>query len=185
MPAVAGCGGLGWFLDVIPYAHAPLVEAALGKRALVLDVGGGTGRVARRLSAAQVVVVDPSRRLLSRARRKRLAVVRADARFLPFRAGCVPAVVMVDALHHMPEHERVLAETRRVLAPDGRLVVEEFDPRTFGGRMIEAMERVLAFGSVFRSPPDLADLARRAGFEARVERWDGKEYALVADPRPP
>lgn len=171
---------LGWLLDLAPYAHAPLLDAALGKRALVLDIGGGTGRVARRLSAPRVVVVDRERAMLRRARAKRLDVVLADARALPFRSGSAPGIVMVDACHHVPDHPLLFAECARALAPDGRLVVEEFDPESFGGRWVERVERWLAFGSVFHRPPELLALATSAGLEARIERWTDRDYALVA-----
>lgn len=172
---------LGWLLDLLPYRHAPLVYAALGKRRLILDVGGGTGRVACRLSSERVVVVDPEPALLARARARRLPAVRADARHLPFRDGSAPAMVMVDALHHMPDHARVLAEARRVLAPAGRLVIEEFDPQSLGGKLVSSLEGLAGFGSRFHRPAALAALAREAGLVARIERWSGRDYALVAE----
>jgi ubiquinone/menaquinone biosynthesis C-methylase UbiE len=49
----------------------------------------------------------------------------ADAMALPFRAASFRSLLVRDLLHHVPAPERVLAETVRVLAPGGRLVLLE------------------------------------------------------------
>ena len=51
--------------------------------------------------------------------------VRCDAAALPFRAGSVGALVMVDALHHLRRPLGFLQEAARVLRPGGRLAMLE------------------------------------------------------------
>lgn len=51
------------------------------------------------------------------------ALVRADAARLCFADGSFDRIVSADALEHFPEPRRTLAEMRRVLADDGRLVL--------------------------------------------------------------
>jgi len=51
--------------------------------------------------------------------------VRADACALPFGAGAVGGIVMVDALHHLPRPRAFLREAARVLRPGGRVAMLE------------------------------------------------------------
>ena len=63
----------------------------------------------------------------------RLPVVMADARRLPVRDGCLPAVVTVMAHTDMPEYAAVVREAARVLAPGGKFVHIGVHPCFCGG----------------------------------------------------
>jgi len=70
----------------------------------LLDVGGGTGRVASALGghARQIIVADPSFGMLKFATsRPSLQVVAALSERLPFSEDFFERVIMVDALHHV------------------------------------------------------------------------------------
>ena len=173
---------LAWFMDRVPYRNAERVRSLLGGGRWLLDVGGGTGRVASRFgeSFERIVVADIERNMLLRAKARGLDAVLADARRLPFRAGLAEAALAVDAFHHFPDPPAVLSEMRRVVSPAGRVVIEEFDPRSLGGRLIERFEALLRFGSRFHAPDALAALARDAGMETEIHALSAREYALVA-----
>ena len=130
----------------------------------IVEIGGGSGRVARTIDAT---VVDPSRGMLRRARSKGLETVQASATDLPHPDGSVDAVVVVDALHHFPESERCLEEMARVLAPGGVLVVTEFDRSTRLGRLLETAERRFGFDSTFYTASELEASIEAAGLEVR------------------
>jgi len=51
--------------------------------------------------------------------------ISCDASLLPFRAGSVGALVMVDTLHHLPAPVEFIGEAIRVLQPGGRLAMLE------------------------------------------------------------
>lgn len=130
----------------------------------ILEIGGGTGRVARTVGAT---VVDPSRSMLRRARSKGLETVQASATELPHPDGSVDAVVVVDAFHHFPDPERCLDEIARVLAPGGVLVVTEFDRSTRLGRVLEAAETAVGFDSTFYTAPELEAMIEASGLTPR------------------
>jgi SAM-dependent methyltransferase len=48
-----------------------------------------------------------------------------DARRLPFGAGSLKAIAMVDVLHHIPDSSAFLAEAQRCLRPGGTIVMIE------------------------------------------------------------
>lgn len=102
----------------------------------VLDVGCGTGALARRLAGRgyEVTGVDPSEGMLAimRARSPEVNAMRAWGSELPFAPGSFDLVFTVAALHHIAEPEAVrqtLAEMVRVGKPDGRILIWDHNPR--------------------------------------------------------
>jgi len=134
----------------------------------VLDVGGGTGRATRVLRGPERIVVDAARGMLERARRRGLGGIQADAGHLPVRENTADAVLVVDALHHIPDQVGALEEAARVLRPGGVLVVREFDRATLPGRFLVAAENAVGFDSSFFTPDELAAVVDRAGLDAAV-----------------
>lgn len=113
--------------------------------ARVVELGCGDGKFLAGLDAAGFapVGVDFSRHALRRAReRAPTPAVLADVRALPFRDGAFPAVAARYVLGALDETGRRASalEMRRVLAPQGVLLVEEFstaDFRAGTGREVE------------------------------------------------
>jgi SAM-dependent methyltransferase len=106
-----------------------LVAALLAERLRpglrVLDVGCGTGGVLAGLGdRVRAVGVDRSPEALGYCRRRGLATVAfADGDRLPFAARSFDAVLMLDVLEHFADETALLAGVRRVLRPDGVLLV--------------------------------------------------------------
>jgi ubiquinone/menaquinone biosynthesis C-methylase UbiE len=104
--------------------------------AQVLEIGCGTGPVARVLAAwpgiGQVVGVDASPYLIEKARAlsgdaPNLAFEVGDARALGSKDASVDAVILHTVLTHVPSPEKVLSEAHRVLRPGGWLGVCDGD----------------------------------------------------------
>ncbi len=120
---------------------APLEQAVLGERRAgllaalggeVLDVGAGTGanfpyfRGARRVVAAEPDAAMRSRMTARLARAPVPVEVTSDAAEALSQAGAsFDAVVFTLVLCTVTDPDRALAEARRVLRPDGRLIVLE------------------------------------------------------------
>ena len=95
----------------------------------ILDIGCGPGALAKALAAdgAAVTGVDPGAAALARARAAvpggRFETASGEA--LPFPEASFQGAVMLNALHHVPDPARALAEAARVLRPGYALVVVE------------------------------------------------------------
>ena len=87
--------------------------AGLGARALGVDYAQVAARMAHRLAAHDEEI------------RNSVSVCLADAKYLPFPNSSVDRVLMFDLVEHLHpwELDRALAEARRVLRSDGRLIV--------------------------------------------------------------
>lgn len=132
---------------------------------LVLDIGGGTGRVAQSLvdMDAQVMVVDPSPQMLNGTLEKAIPATRSLAEALPFATSSVDRIYVVDAFHHFADQTLAAGELVRVLRPDGRLVIEEPDIRHFSVKGLAIAEKLALMQSHFYTPSDMASLFSQAG----------------------
>ena len=138
----------------------------------------------------QVVAVDRSRAAIDLAVRLSTAVPPGSLRFdcldaqsLPFAEGTFDAASCISVLAFCEEPERVLAELRRVLHYDGRLMVasSDEDTRLFNTHDIELGRRIQR-AIADRGPHPwigrrLAHLLVRAGFRLKREvvppTWNG------------
>ena len=147
----------------------------------VLDVGGGTGRVAQALRglADEVVVVDESAAMLQQACLKGLPAARGQAESLPFADGAFARILVVDAFHHLQDQQRAAAELLRVLAPSGRLVIEEPNVERASVRLLALAEKLALMRSHFHSPSAVQQIFEAAGASVRLVRQGASFWAVV------
>ncbi len=144
---------------------------------LLLDAGGGTGRVSGRLKhqVGKVVVCDLSLPMLQQVKNHSgLVPVRAHGEAIPFADNSFDRALVVDAIHHFQDPARVLGELMRVLTPGGRLLIEEPDIRRTPVRLVALAERLALMDSHFLSPAEIAAILERVGGRPRIAddgRW--------------
>ncbi len=107
-------------------ALARLLPANGGR---LLEIGAGFGRLSGEYKMfQQVVLLDYSLEQLQYARSRHgdagFLYVAADAYRMPFAAGAFDAATMIRVLHHFEDVPAVLAQIRRLLAGDGRFILE-------------------------------------------------------------
>jgi demethylmenaquinone methyltransferase/2-methoxy-6-polyprenyl-1,4-benzoquinol methylase len=148
---------------------------ALPAEGALLDAGGGTGRVAQFMAgqAQPVVVADLSFRMLKKTKGKNgLRAVCAPSEHTPFADGAFERIIIVDALHHVIHQRETIHELWRLLAPGGRMVIEEPDIRSWRMKLIALGEKLMLMRSHFLSPDQISKMFSFAC--ARVEiRNDG------------
>ena len=104
----------------------------------VLELAAGTGLISKNTAetAASYLATDFSENMLSQAKRgkipENLRFMKADASDLAFEDDMFDAVIISNALHIIPEPEKVLAEIKRVLRPEGLLIAPNFIHETPG-----------------------------------------------------
>jgi SAM-dependent methyltransferase len=152
----------------------------------LLDVGCGGGLLLRDAMAlnAGATGLDHSPEMveLARLRAPAATVVEGSADHLPFADGMFTAVSMSVVFFFLGDPIRALEESRRVLAPGGRIAIYTIAPELRGTPA--APEPIASRGHSY-SDDQLRNLARRAGFDevtvrrggdgAAVDDSDGKE----------
>ncbi len=161
----------------------PEILSWLGIRGgeLVLDIGGGTGRVAEVLKEkARIVVVDLSLGMAVQAKKKGLMVCIARAEALPFPSECADGVIVVDAFHHFRYHPLAAQEMMRVIRKGGWLFLEEPDIANVVVKLIALGEKLLLMRSRFYDFATLASFfLSKGGRLLRSERRAGFLRLLI------
>ena len=116
----------------LPHGVAEAVRSAIWSRtnvspARILDLGAGTGRFGQVFVAANdlYVGVDSSHGMLREFRNysANACLILADGQQLPFRHGVFGIVMLMQVLSGLRDWRRLLSEARRVLHPEGAIVV--------------------------------------------------------------
>ena len=157
-------------------------ELALSQGMRLLDVGGGTGRIAQHLlcESCHVIVADESLKMLQEAREKNtLHTACSLAEELPFSRMSFDRVIMVDAFHHVADQERTARELFRVLKPGGILLIEEPDIRLVFVKFIALAEKLLFMRSHFLDRDKIMDFFRACPASVSVTEKDGSIWVRV------
>jgi len=142
------------------------MAATIDRYDKVLEIATGTGIIALSLSETleNITAIDFSEKMIAIARRKaekirneKIQFEVQDACNMNFQDNQFDVVIISNALHIMPDPERVLSEIKRVLKNDGRLIAPTF------------MHKKSKNAKLF------SKLAALVGFKAYHE-WDEKRY---------
>lgn len=164
--------------DIIPYLlriNYPIVEKemSLKKGQKVLDVGGGTGRLAEKivnLFDAEVTILDPSRSMLKRVKlHPRIKTIYGEIEKAPFNEESFDVIVCVDTLHHLRSPKNALQQMHRILKPKGKIFIQDFDITKFRTKILRFGEECLGERGRFYSPQVLEKMLKEIGFDGFVK----------------
>ena len=146
------------------------------KAKTVLELATGTGLIAKHIvnAAAHIEATDASAEMIAEAKRdNRSAKLHFSVQvmfYLPYADQSFDVVIVVNALHIVPEPEKALAEIRRVLKEDGILIAPTFThaDNDFRGNVKAFFMKLVGFRQYSKwSSESYLDLLREQGWTVR------------------
>ncbi len=150
------------------------------KAKLLVDIGGGSGLMTQRfLGAAQkILIVEPSEKMVERARKKGLDAIVGTAENTGLKKGSCDIIISVDAFHHFENHEKAIAEMHRILRKKGVIAIEEINPNSIIGKL-GFIEKALGMKSKFYIPEKLEEMYRKQDFKTTLIKKNGFYYIIA------
>jgi ubiquinone/menaquinone biosynthesis C-methylase UbiE len=153
----------------------------------LLDVGGGTGALAKRLAGsldAFVTVLDPTQEMLRYVPADSpVTAVQGTAEAMPFANDAFDALIVTDAFHHFRAQPGAVKEFARVVRTGGTVVVVELDPQGLVMRSIVVAEKLLGEPGAFFAPDDLCEFMAEHGIEGTCAPLRGVSYRYTGTVR--
>lgn len=143
------------------------VRALLPRQGLGLEIGVGTGRFAAPLGVR--VGIDPSPAMLEHACERGIHAVHGVAEQLPFADQSFDYALSVTTICFVNDVRTMLREARRVIRPDGCLVLGFVDRGSeLGRRYLDAQARSTFYReATFYSAKEVELLLRESGFPSQ------------------
>ena len=184
-----------WYEHFHRYALA--TRWCAGKRTLDAACGEGYGTALLARSATSVEAVDISERAIAHAQQRyghlqSVGFQVADCTELPFDDDVFDRVVSFETLEHLAEHDQLLAEFRRVLKPDGCLILSSPDKATYSDEQntvnsyhVKELYREELEALIKRHFPASELLGQKLMFHSAVWSMDGVDHVkldqIIAD----
>jgi demethylmenaquinone methyltransferase/2-methoxy-6-polyprenyl-1,4-benzoquinol methylase len=149
---------------------------------LMLDAGGGTGRVAQMLvgQVDQLILADESMGMLKQAKKKDQVIpLQSQTEALAFPSSVFDRILMVDALHHVAHQRETARELWRVLKPGGILLIEEPDIKQPSVKWLALGEKLLLMRSHFLSASEISEMFPKTEAEIKIHTSDFNVWIAV------
>ena len=177
-----------WF-DRHPHLYRAELKAIDGlilqdERGMSVEVGVGSGKFAAPLGIR--FGVDPSLKMLERAKGHGIEVCLGVAEALPLHGHSFHLVLMVTTICFVDSIDLAFSEAKRVLMPGGSIIVGFVDRKSPLGRLYEARKEESRFYSLatFYSTEEVLHHLTSSGFEIDCIRQtilEGASFDTVMD----
>jgi ubiquinone/menaquinone biosynthesis C-methylase UbiE len=155
--------------------EASLNSISLNKNSFVLDAGCGTGLLLKHIekSAKLIVDLDISLKILKKAKKRvkqlsKVAVIRADADFLPFQNNVFDATFVITLLQNMPDPLVTLHEMKRVSKDHATIVTTGLKKKFSQEVFVKLLHKARLHVSIMKTNSQINEtvvICRKAGGE--------------------
>ena len=159
------------FKKLAPYYDLFMIKAGLYKtntilkmvplepEQRILDLGGGTGYLARKLlgEKREIHVLDTSPQMTRFLQNTPVITTLGDGRATPYKEDFFHGVILSDTYHHIEEQNMLLQEIDRILAPGGFLLIHDFDKNSILTALIGCLEKLFISPVFYTTPQHLKE----------------------------
>ena len=143
----------------------------LDQHETIIDVGGGTGLIAKVLrrmtQESDIAIIDLSRSMLQKVGDPTLFVIQGDVTSFPLKNETFTLAIMINTIHHIDETKQQLAllEVFRILKKQGRIfIIDIWFPNTFLSNLFVKIEKLLVGETSHLTPDAMKRAVQDAGF---------------------
>jgi ubiquinone/menaquinone biosynthesis C-methylase UbiE len=151
---------------------------------ILLDIGGNTGKIteAYARNCKEVVVLEPKHRIVEygRSRRPHNKFIEGEVENIPLPSEHFDKIVASASFHHFPNQDKGLEEMKRVLKPNGKMIIIEIDPNTGRGKRLQIYEDILHTGAKLCEPTKLREKIEDHGLKVLCIKHTTLAYFLTA-----
>ena len=150
----------------------------------ILDIGGNTGKITEAYSknCKEVIVLEPKRNVIEygRTHRPNIKFIEGGAENMPLPDRYFDKVVASASFHHFSDQDIALEEMRRVLKPDGKIVILEIDPITRRGKRLKFCETLFHTRAKLYQPAQLSKKVKQHNLHVLSINSTNLGYFLTA-----
>ncbi|MHA1275829.1 MAG: class I SAM-dependent methyltransferase [Candidatus Helarchaeota archaeon] len=130
-----------------------------------IEIGVGSGRFAAPLGIQ--FGLDPSKKMLKLAKKRRIETIKGVAEKLPFGTAHFHFALMVTTICFLDSIEAAFREIYRILKPNGRFLIGFIDKKSYLGKKYQKYKKWNVFYkiAVFYSVEDVIFSLKQAGFQ--------------------
>ncbi len=155
----------------------------LSANSTLLDVGGGTGRIADAMENCfkKIIIYDVSLPMLKETKNKKGKIDRVCGKIenLALKENYFDAVIMVDTLHHVEDHKKAVLAILKSLKQGGTFILEEPDIRKFPVKLIALMEKLLFMRSHFLKPEEVICWIDKNDFDVKLLEEENNYFFVI------
>lgn len=149
----------------------------------VLDIGGGTGKLASELISlgAKVTILDPEINMtkIAKEKTKEVKIINGYSNNITLKDSSIDVIIMRDSFHHIMQKEKTLKECKRVLKKDGKILIYEFDKNNLIGKLIFIFETLCFERVKMLSIDEMEDLTYKYFKKGEILRISKYEYIYL------
>jgi ubiquinone/menaquinone biosynthesis C-methylase UbiE len=97
----------------------------IDQKGLILDNGCGIGNLVELLPKNDIIGLDISKGMLTKAKERMNTLVNGDSQRLPFKDETFDVIVCRSLLHHLPNPKEGVSEMYRALKKSGEVIISE------------------------------------------------------------
>jgi len=116
--------------------------ADIPKKGKIIDIGAGFGRLAHEYAPLfnHCLLIEPSQKLLKEAKNfcrqyTNISFQKSFVEKLPVKDSTFDVVLIIRVAHHLQDLEKMIAEVKRILKPDGFFILEFANKMHFKNRL--------------------------------------------------
>jgi len=167
------------------YKENEIFEALnLSGNETILDIGGGTGYLAKKLieHCRKVYVLDESKNMLSKLQPTAgIIPINGDAFELSEIHEGIDIIILSDVFHHIKDQELLIHSIYEKLNPGGRLLIMDFHKKHPKVKLLMIFEYILFGKLYFRTNKELKEIVNK---KFQLSKYcDYKYYFIIVGER--